>query len=239
MTKDVRKPVAKSLRPLWLLRRWKAAAGPLAGLYVPAAPFTALALFGEPQRARRERTNPAQLDGITQGLAERLAQTEQAQAVRDGQAAFVVDLPGALSAGLGCYLQAAGIAPVLAWGGLFRPGALLEGVEGLAALGRYGAQLRPWQNETGLAFLLERERTGPDPLDDLTLSRTFDNRYHAGEYLLPPLATLKASGLTALIDLRAASDELPDDLNEFYRAAALAGLNIYQAALPLDWFTDY
>jgi hypothetical protein len=37
--------------------------------------------------------------------------------------------------------------------------------------------------------------------------------------------------------LRLAGDELPHDVNRFYRAAARAGLDVFQAALPPDWLT--
>ncbi len=225
-------------RASWLFRRWKAAAGPLAGKYIPAAPFTALALFGEALEPSFPDGALASLDAICQGLAERLAITDQAAQVQAGEAALVVDLPGALAVGLGYHLQKAGIAPVLAWGGLHRPAGLLEGRSGLAAIGYYGARLQKWQAAEGLAFLLERERSGPANLDDLRLFNTFDNRYHAGELLFPPLAGLKANGLQALIDLRMENDPLPDDLDHFYRQAAKADLNIYQAFLPAEWLTE-
>ncbi len=231
-----RNQTAKAIRPLWLFRRWKAAAGPLAGSFIPAAPFTALTLFGEPQVPRRNRINPATLDGIGQSLAERLAATEQGSAVAAGEAAFVIDLPGAYSLALGCYLQRRGIAPVLLWNGLHRPGSFVEGGESLPAIVRYGRQVQPWQGEGGLAFILERERTGPAQPDDLSGWRTFDNRYRVGE-LFPPFEALLETGLQSLIDLRAAGDELPDDLNRFYRRAARAGLSVYQVSLPLDWLT--
>jgi hypothetical protein len=230
--------VNRPVRPIWLLRRWKRAAGPLAGSHVLAAPFTAFQLFGEPRVPLRQRQNPIDLDRICRSIAERLGVTDQAEAVRSGEAAFVLDLPGALSVGIGCYLQTWGITPVLLFGGLYRPGSLLEGLDSLPALIRYGKQVQPWQGEGGFAFLLERERTGPSSLDDLGLYRTFDNRYHAGEQLFPPLEELQATGLTAFIDLRFADDELPADLNSVYQAAAKAGLNIYQAALPVDWLIN-
>ncbi len=222
-------------RPLWLMRRWKRAAGPVAGWHVPAAPFTALQLFGEPRLPLRQRRNPATLDRLARDLAERLAATDQAEAVQSGEAAFIFDLPGALSIGLGCHLQAYGMTPVLLFGGLYRLGSIVEGHESLPAIIRYAPQIQPWQTAGGFAFLLERERTGPPDLDDLGLWRSFDNRYHAGEYLFPPLDTLKTGGLTALIDLRAEGDELPSDLDGFYQVAALAGINVYQAFLPADW----
>ncbi len=225
-------------RPLWLLRRWKRAAGPVAGWFVPSGPFTALQIYGEPRVPLRQRQNPTDLDRLCSTLAERLGATDQAEAVRGGEAAFVLDLPGALSMGLGCYLQAWGIAPVLLFGGMYRPGSFLEGADSLPALVRYGRQVQPWQNEGGFAFLLERERTGPPHLEDLNLWRTFDNRYHAGDHLFPALDALKAGGLTAFIDLRAEGDELPSDINGFYQMAAQAGLNVYQAALPADWLMN-
>jgi hypothetical protein len=226
------------VRPLWLWRRWKRAAGPLAGWHIPAAPFTALQMFGAPQLPLRQRQNPADLDRMGRAVAERLGATDQAEAVRAGEAAFVLDLPGALCAGIGYHLQEWDIAPVLLFGGLYRPGSLLEGGASLPALKKYGRQLRPWQAADGLAFLLERERTGPQDLDDLGLWRTFDNRYHVGEHLFPSLETLKEGGLSAFIDLRFEEAELPEDINEFYQSAAQSGFDIYQATLPAEWLLE-
>src|SRR3954468_2940971 len=110
---DSYRPASKNPRPLWLLRRWKSAAGPLVGWYIPAAPFTALELYGPPQTALRERLNPARMDSLGASLAERLLLTEQGLAVLSGEAAMIIDLPGAVSAGLGFFLQQAGITPVL------------------------------------------------------------------------------------------------------------------------------
>lgn len=227
-----------SARPLWLLRRWKRAAGPLAGWYIPAAPFTALQLYGVPATVLRERVNPARLDGLVQSLAERLRLTEQGLAVKSGEAAMIVDLPGVISAGLAVFLQQAGITPVLLFNGLYQPDSLVDGKNSLPAIIRYGSRLAAWSGEPGYAFLLERERTGPEPPKELTFWRTFDNRYHAGEHLFPPFEKLKSGGVTALIDLRLAGDELPNDVNRFYRAAASAGLDVYQAALPADWLLE-
>ncbi|HEX2915437.1 MAG TPA: hypothetical protein VH186_32055 [Chloroflexia bacterium] len=236
--KQVPKQSDKAPRPLWLLRRWKRAAGPLAGRFVMSAPFTALELYGEPRGPIAARPNPAALDAICQRLAERLSQTEQLAAVQSGEAAFVIDLPGPLSVGLGYYLQAYGVAPVLLFNGLFRPGAVLEGLETLPAISRYSSRLKPWQAGSGYAFLLERDRTGPEQIDDLTLCRVFDNRYHAGEHLFPPFEELTAQGLAAFIDLRLEGDDLPDEMDSLYRQAARAGLDVYQANLPRDWFVD-
>jgi hypothetical protein len=220
---------------LWLLRRWKSAAGPLAGWYIPAAPFTALQLYGTPQTALRERLNPARLDNIAETLAGRLLQTDEGLAVQGGDAAIVIDLPGSISAALGFFLQKLGITPVLLFNGLYRPASLVEGKNSLPAIIRYGSRIEAWSGQPGYAFLLERERTGPEPTGELAFWRTFDNRYHAGEHLFPPLEKLKAGGVTAFIDLRLAGDELPHDVNRFYRAAAQAGLDVFQAALPPDW----
>ncbi len=227
-----------SNRPLWLLRRWKSAAGPLAGWYIPAAPFTALQLYGLPRTVSRERLNPDRLDSLGQSLTGRLILTDQGLAVKSGEAAMVIDLPGAISAALAVFLQQAGITPVLLFNGLYRPDSLVDGKNSLPAIIRYGPRLAPWTGQPGYAFLLERERTGPEPLKDLALWRTFDNRYHAGEHLFPPYEKLKSGGVTALIDLRLAGDELPNDVNRFYRGAARAGLDIYQAALPAEWLVE-
>lgn len=235
---DTTRPVTKSSRPLWLLRRWKSAAGPLAGWYIPAAPFTALELYGPPQTALRERLNPARLDSMGVSLAEKLMLTEQGLAVLSGEAAMIIDLPGAVSTGLGFFLQQAGITPVLLFNGLYRPESLVEGKNSLPAVIHYGSRLQPWSGQTGYAFLLERERTGPAPPNELALFRTFDNRYHVGEHLFPPFEKLKDGGVTALIDLRLAGDELPNDVNHFYRAAAQAGLDVFQAALPAEWLVE-
>lgn len=235
---DTTRPFNQSSRPLWLLRRWKEAAGPLAGWYIPAAPFTTLQLYGTPQIALRERLNPAQLDSLAQSLTERLMLTEQGLAVLSGEAAMVIDLPGAISVGLGFFLQQAGITPVLLFNGLYQPDSLVDGKNSLPAIIRYGNELQPWSGQQGYAFLLERERTGPEPLNELALWRTFDNRYHAGEHIFPPFEKLKEGGVTALIDLRLAGDELPNDVNRFYRAAAKAGLDVFQAALPADWLVE-
>ena len=207
---DVRK-----INPLRLYRWWKAAAGPVAGPFVPAAPFTALAQAEVAASLRLDGLNLTAFDKLCRQIAERLALTEQFEAVRDGQAAFVLDLPGMIGLGLAFHLQAIGIGPVLAWGGLYRPASLLEGTHSLSALIHYGHRLAPWAGQIGLAFVLERERRGPSHLDDLTLWATFDNRYHAGEHLLPPLNLLRAAGLTSLIDLRPENDSLPEDLDYF------------------------
>jgi hypothetical protein len=228
----------KNPRPLWLLRRWKSAAGPLAGWYIPAAPFTALQLYGPPRTPLRERLNPARLDSITESLAGRLIQTDEGLAVHGGEAALVIDLPGAISVGLGFFLQELGITPVLLFNGLYRPESLVEGKNSLPAIIRYGTRLQTWSGQPGYAFLLERERTGPEPTGELAFWRTFDNRYHAGDHLFPPFEKLKESGVTAFIDLRLAGDELPNDVNRFYRAAARAGFDVFQAALPADWLVE-
>lgn len=225
-------------RPLWLLRRWKSAAGPVAGWYIPAAPFTALQLFGLPQAPLRERLNPTVLDNIGASLAGRLMQTDQGQAAHAGEAALVIDLPGSVSAVVGFFLQQQGITPVLLFNGLYRPGSLVEGKNSLPAVIRYGSRLQEWSGQAGYAFLLERERTGPEPTGEPAFWRTFDNRYHAGEHLFPPFEKLKAGGVTAFIDLRLAGDELPNDVNRFYRAAARAGFDVFQAALPADWLVE-
>ncbi|MBN9379058.1 MAG: hypothetical protein J0H93_11830 [Chlamydiales bacterium] len=137
----------------------------------------------------------------------------------------------------GFFLQKLGITPVLLFNGLYRPASLVEGKNSLPAIIRYGSQVEAWSGQPGYAFLLERERTGPEPTGELAFWRTFDNRYHAGEHLFPPLEKLKAGGVSALIDLRLAGDELPHDVNRFYRAAARAGLDVFQAALPPEWLT--
>lgn len=232
------RPVNSSYRPLWLFRRWKAAAGPLAGWYIPSAPFTALEIYGPPQTARRDRLNPARLDSLCQSVAEKLALSDQGQAVLSGEAAMVIDLPGAVSAGLGFFLQQAGIAPVLLFNGLYRPESLVEGKNNLPAIINYGSRLQAWSGQPGYAFLVERERTGPEPSYEMALWRTFDNRYHVGEHLFPPFEKLKTGGVTALIDLRLAGDELPNDVNRYYRAAARAGLDVFQAALPAEWLVE-
>jgi hypothetical protein len=232
------RPGPPSVRPLWLLRRWKSAAGPLAGWYIPAAPFTALQLYGLPRTVSRERLNPARLDSLGQSLAGRLMLTEQGLAVKSGEAAMIIDLPGAVSAGLAVFLQQAGITPVLLFNGLYQPDSLVDGKNSLPAIIRYGSRLQAWSGQPGYAFLLERERTGPEPPKELALWRTFDNRYHAGEHLFPPYEKLKSGGVTALIDLRMAGDELPNDVNRFYRGAARAGLDVYQAALPAEWLVE-
>ncbi|MBN9392027.1 MAG: hypothetical protein J0I20_28580 [Chloroflexi bacterium] len=234
---DVSRPGPRNPRPLWLMRRWKSAAGPLASWYIPAAPFTALQLYGTPQIALRERLNPARLDNIAETLAGRLLQTDEGLAVQGGEAAIIIDLPGSISVGLGFFLQKLGITPVLLFNGLYRPASLVEGKNSLPAIIRYGSQVEAWSGQPGYAFLLERERTGPEPTGELAFWRTFDNRYHAGEHLFPPLEKLKAGGVSALIDLRLAGDELPHDVNRFYRAAARAGLDVFQAALPPEWLT--
>ena len=131
---DSTRPVNRPYRPLWLFRRWKAAAGPLAGWYIPSAPFTALEIYGPPQAARRERLNPARLDRLGQSLAEKLALSEQGQAVHSGEAAMIIDLPGAVSAGVGFFLQQAGIAPVLLFNGLYQPDSLVDGKNNLPAI---------------------------------------------------------------------------------------------------------
>lgn len=226
-------------RPLWLHRRWRRAAGELVGKYLPAAPFTALETFGEPQAPLRERQSPRLLDITGKNLAERLSPTPQAEAVREGEAAFVLDLPAALSVATGFYLQQQAIAPVLLFAGLYRPGAVLEGKDSLPALIRYGQQLQaaPLNQPPAYAFLLERERGGSSQLDDLIFWRTFDNRYRAGDYLFPPLTVLKEVGMSAFVDLRLAGDDLPEDLNRFYRYAAQQGFDIYQATLPQEWLS--
>jgi hypothetical protein len=235
---EITSPGPKSPRPMSLLRRWKNAAGPLAGWYIPAAPFTALELYGSPQIPLRERMNPARLDSLGHSLAQRLMLTEQGQAVQSGEAAMVIDLPGAISAALGLGLQEVGITPVLLFNGLYRPDSFIDGKNSLPAIIRYGSKLKPWSGQPGYAFLLERERTGPEPPDIMSLWRTFDNRYHAGVHLFPPFEKLKNSGVTAFIDLRLAGDELPNDANRFYREAARSGLDVFQAALPADWLMD-
>jgi hypothetical protein len=227
----------KTVRPLWLFRRWRAAAGELGGMVISTAPFTALQLFGQPQLPLRERQNPALLDNTCRNVAQQLMESELGEQVRNGTAAFVLDLPAPVSLATGFHLQAHGVAPVLAFGGLYRPGAVIDGKQMIEALIRYGSQLRAYNGERGFAFLLERERGGnSDQPDDLTFWRTFDNRYRAGEHLFPPLPDLKDAGLNAFVDLRVAGDELPIDLNFFYRYAAEMGFNVYQAAIPQEWF---
>lgn len=235
---DSTRPVTRPYRPLWLFRRWKAAAGPLAGGHISSAPFSALETYGPPQAARRERLNPARLDSLGQSLAEKLLLSEQGQAVLSGEAAMIIDLPGAVSAGLGFFLQQAGITPVLLFNGFYRPESLVDGKNTLPAIINYGSRVQAWSGQPGYAFLLERERTGPEPSYELALWRTFDNRYHIGEHLFPPFEKLKSGGVTALIDLRLAGDELPNDVNRYYRAASQAGLDVFQAALPADWLVE-
>lgn len=213
----------KQLNPTRLFRRWKRAAGPVFGCYVPAAPFSALANF---------EIVPAQTlfyDEACRELAQTLAQSLEAEAVRAGEAAFVLDLPGPVSIGLGFYLrQSAAITPVLLFGGLWRPQAVLDGAESSAALYHYGERLEAGSGP-GYAFLLERERVKQVP--PLDYIHTFNNRYYTGASYFPPLPELSKAGIKALIDLRQAGDELPGDLAEFYEKASQAGLDIFQTVV--------
>lgn len=236
----MRSQATQKVRPHWLHRQWKRAAGSLVEKYLPAAPFTALQLFGEPPTPLRERQSPRLIDNVGRKLAEHLSQTPQADAVLAGEAAFVLDLPGPVSVATGFYLQQYGILPVLLFSGLYQPGALLEGADSLAALIRYGQQIEPAKPTAtaSFAFLLERDRSGSPQIDELAFWRTFDNRYRVGDYLFPPLPLLKELELSAFIDLRLEGDDLPDDINRFYRYAALQGFDIYQAVLPAAWFAN-
>src|SRR4051812_26422842 len=88
----------KRPRPEWLFRRWKKAAGPAFGRYLPAAPFAALATFGHTP------AQPLLYDEIAQQLATSLLQTLEGETVLAGEAAFVIDLPGGASLALGFHL---------------------------------------------------------------------------------------------------------------------------------------
>ena len=215
----------KSLRPIKLFRCWKQAAGPIFGRFVPAAPFSALATFGWPTLP------PLFYDEACQELATNLRQTLEGEAVSAGEAAFVIDLPGPISLGLGFYLQQLGISPILLFGGLWRPAALLEGAESASSLAYYSERLNRAEIKKGrgYAFLLERERF--QEVAPLSLVKTFNNRYRAGLGLFPPPPELRKAGLAGLIDLRVADDELPDDLMEFYNSASQAGLDIFQSVV--------
>jgi len=214
------------MRPVALFRRWKRAAGPVFGRFVPAAPFSAMALVnsGPP---------PLQTllyDETCRKLATALLQTLEGEAVQAGEAALIIDLPGPVSLGLGFHLQAA-ISPVLLFGGLWQPNAVLNGQESGAALARYGENLSQSQNvvKPAWAFLLERERF--DEVPPLKLIDTLDNRYRAGLGLMPPLLELGQAGLGGLIDLRLVGDNIPEDLAEFYEIASQAGLDVFQTVI--------
>lgn len=222
-----------SPRPLWLFRRWKRAAG-LFGSYVPAAPFTSLELHGLPVVPMRKRLNPLGLEQVCLTLAQHLQPTPQIEAVADGEAVLVLDLPAAMSVGLGYHLQALGINPVSLLGCLYRPTALIDGSASLAALITYGQKLKA-ATGNGYAFVLERERTGAAHVSDVTLLQTFDNRYRVSEFFFPPLEVLRAAGVSAFIDLRLEKDQLPIDLDMFYRYAAQNNFEVYQAFLPTAW----
>ncbi len=220
------KIVSEEVNLARLFRGWKRAAGPAFGRFIPAAPFSALATFGLPPR------QPLFYDEICQQIAATLVQTLEGEAVRAGEAAFVIDLPGPISLGLGFHLQQAGmgIAPVLLFAGLWRPGAVIEGGESASALIEYSQKLaKRTEAANGYAFLLEQERT--TEIEPWQLVTTFDNRYRAGIALFPPIPDLLNAGIMALIDLRRAGNTLPDDLAEFYELASRAGLDIFQTVI--------
>lgn len=220
---SLRQSVKPQLTPTRLFRHWKRAAGPVFGCYVPAAPFSALATFGPPA------PSPLFYDETCQQLAAALSQSLEAQAVQAGEAAFVIDLPGPVSIGLGFYLQQLiGIAPVLLFGGLWRPGALLEGGESSAALSYYGERLLA-SSGPGYTFLLERERVKEVP--PLDYIQAFNNRYYAGLSYFPPIAELVKAGIKALVDLRQAGDEIPGDQAGLYEKASQAGLDVFQTVI--------
>lgn len=229
MLKDKSSPLhtSKWPRPEWIFRRWKKAAGPALGRYIPAAPFAALATFGQPPFP----SQPLLYDEIGQQLAVSLLQTLEGEAVLAGEAAFVIDLPGAASLALGFYLwqQSQKIAPVTLLNSYWRPGGVLDGQEIAPALAFYAEKLSSPESVASYAFLLERERG--DEIDPLKLIDTFDNRYRVGTSLFPPLPELRAMGIQGLIDLRASSDKLPNDLADFYENASQAGLDIFQTII--------
>ncbi len=212
----------KTFRPTQLFRRWRGAAGSDFSWLLPAAAFSSLAIFSTPA------AQPLFYDEACRELAENFLQTLEGEAVRSGEAILIIDLPGAISAGLGFYLQGAGINPVLLFGGLWRPGAVLDGSEAAEAVLQYGSRLKPEQIGRGYAFLLERERAQEIP--PLKLAETFDNRYRAYG-LLPTLPDLRKIGVSALIDLRRAGDDMPDDTATYYEKASKAGFDIFQLTL--------
>ena len=165
-------------------------------------------------------------------MAALLAQSDDGGYVRAGHAAFVLDLPGYLTPAVGFYLQQAGIAPVSLLAAYYQPPAVLNGHYSLVTLQHYGSHLQLYAPTTGYAFLLERERNAL--IADSILMQSFDNRYFSGLAYYTPPAVLVANGLSALIDVRPADDELPADLAHSYQQAANANLNIFQTRLPLS-----
>jgi hypothetical protein len=209
-----------------LFRRWRNAAGPALGRFVPAAPFAALTAYGIPG------SRSLFYDEIAQQVAAALLQSLEGQAVIAGEAAFVIDLPGPISLSLGYHLQQANpaLSPVLLFNGFWRPGGVLEweGNETVTTLAAYGAKVRPGRGP-GYAFLLERERY-PE-VDPLRLIHSFDNRYHIWRSFSPVLPELNKLGINGLIDLRKAGDALPGDLAELYEEAAKMGIDIFQTVI--------
>ncbi len=219
-------PLEKFPDPLELFRQWKDLAGPEMGRFVPATPFSGLKNFGFPP------IQPLFYDEIGRTLAQKLAGSLEAEAVMAGEAAFCFDLPGPVSVSLGFYLGklTGKISPVLSFGGLWRPGAVLEGKESATALAFYGQKGPPTGgSKTGYAFLLEQERF--DPVSPLTLVSTFDNRYGAGIGLLPPGPFLLSRSIKAIIDVRVSGEPIPLDLKGYYRAISKEGLDVFQARL--------
>ncbi len=219
------------LQPVQLYRRWRAAAGLDFAMNVPAAPFSELGAISQLDPAETEQP---QSETLAESIAAALCHSEIAQEVLGGRAAFVIDLPGYLSVGVGAYLQTEGIAPVSLLAGFYQQNAFLDGWPVLPNLVYFGNLLGSYSGEKGFAFLLERERL-PDPEPDkYAVLEQFDNRYTIGSIFFPEFELMQSKGIQALVDVRPLGQEVTPDLLDYYREAAEADFNIYSSRLDLE-----
>jgi hypothetical protein len=216
------------MRPLRLYRAWRSAAGSVMGRFVPSGPFSELGALP----AIMQLPGGSHGDELAPILAEALAQSPQAEMVKNGQAVYILDFPGYLSLATGAYLQLEGFRPVSLIAGYYQPTAVLNGKLTLENLLYYGERLDNAAEETpAIVFLLERERLPYAKVDSFALLTAFDNRYKVGVGYFPPFELLKELGINTFIDVRAADDEVAPDLRAFYE---LAAQNVYSSVVPLE-----
>lgn len=217
------------MKPLHLYRHWCNAAGMVFNRFVPSGPFSE---WGALPAVLRLPSGP-HADEFAQSLAAALVQSPQFETVQTGQAAYILDLPGYLSVAIGAYLQLDAVNPVSLIAGFYQPTAVLNGQMTLENLIYYGERLeRADQTVRGAAFLLERERIPESGVDSFSLLKSFDNRYK-GTLYFPPFEFLHASGIKALIDVRAADDAVAPDLYYFYEEAAQNDFDVFSNILPI------
>jgi hypothetical protein len=216
------------LKPLQLYRRWRSAAGWDFGFFVPSAPFSEL---GRIYEFLSINNLTPRADVLGMAIAAALSGSEIGQAVREGQAAFVLDLPGFISVSAGAYLQTEGIAPILLMSACYMPGAFLDGSATLANLVYYGENLGEFSGEKGFAFLLERERLPLVEPDRYEIMEKLDNRYALAPIFFPPFETMRNRGIQTLVDVRPAGEDTAPDLFDVYEQASLNGFHIYSTRL--------